>query len=52
MVKDYSVWRLMRVLSALGQDVAIEVFPSGEPVGTIYMVDVPEPAEVASALGT
>lgn len=52
LVKDYSVWRLMRVLSSLGQDVAIEVFPSGEPVGTIYTVDESEPdPEVANAPG-
>lgn len=42
-VKDYSVWRLMRVLAALGKDVAIEVFSSDEPSGTIYAVDEPEP---------
>jgi len=52
LVKDYSVWRLMRVLSALGQDVAIEVFPSGEPVDAIYTVDEPEPdPEVTNAPG-
>ncbi|MGV8856134.1 MAG: helix-turn-helix transcriptional regulator [Devosia sp.] len=52
LVKDYSVWRLMRVMAALGHDVAIEVFPSGEPMGTIYTVDEPEPeAEVTNAPG-
>lgn len=39
MVKDYSVWRLMRVLATLGKDVAIEVIPSGKEMGTIYTVD-------------
>ena len=55
-VKDYSVWRLMRVLSAMGQNIAIEVYPSGDDLGSIYTVDEQpeadmeeEPAPAAAA---
>lgn len=39
MVRSYSVWLLMRLLAALGSDIAIEVVPSGDTAGKIYVVD-------------
>ena len=36
-VMDCSVWLLMRLLAALGMDVAIEVVPTGREKGTIYV---------------
>jgi predicted XRE-type DNA-binding protein len=43
-VKDYSVWRLMKVLNILGKDILVEVSNSPEPRGQTFTNFIePEP---------
>jgi predicted XRE-type DNA-binding protein len=45
-VKDYSVWRLMRVLNRLGKDVTVEFSNTTEECGQVFTRFVePEPDE-------
>lgn len=45
-VKDFSVWRLMRVLSSLGRDISIEVQNSKEDGGHIFAINRDEGTEL------
>jgi predicted XRE-type DNA-binding protein len=50
-VRDFSVWRLLKVLSALGRDIRIGIEPSLRESGTITAFNVEDETAQPKAMG-